>query len=92
MPTLLLLSDENRILRKRIILPSNLRVCFPRGRKNPTSGASIARQAADGRRASQTEKEEVLNDYDDADSIATGHLRYLGNGVWISKGMSRAIV
>lgn len=84
MSSLLLLSDDNRILGKR----SNLRVCFPRARQI-LSGANKAKVTA---RWHGGFTDVVLKDSDDAGSISTTHLKYLGNGVWIGKKQSSAIV
>jgi len=53
------------------------------------SGANIARDMGYGAEASQIVSKE--RKCDDAYTIKTAHLRYLGNGVWISRGMSREV-
>jgi len=89
MPAILLLSDDNRILRKRIISPSFCAPIIPRVCAESMSGANIARDMGYGAEASQIVSKE--RKCDDAYTIKTAHLRYLGNGVWISRGMSREV-
>lgn len=75
----------NRISETHMFLPPNAVSLFPRVRPLP-SGASpskagqVVRRASNGRPRTQR---------DNAYTIQTSHLHYLGNGVWISAGLRK---
>lgn len=74
-----------RLSKRHIFLPPNAVSLFPRVRSLP-SGASpskagkVVRQASNARPRTQR---------DNAYTIQTSHLNYLGNGVWISAGLRK---